>query len=115
MNVIIRSESAHRDDLMDMLKNKTIQIIQCLQNNNIMLPDNSIKIWIKQFADTQFYPKIEIDVDNQELQYDVNHDGSIGEAHFKTFVKNGSVYNRVDIDKMQAAPLLIRIDNLIRY
>lgn len=115
MNVLIRPESADRPDLMNMLQYETTKILTLLHNKGIDLPDNSVKIWIKEFSDTKFFPKIEIDVNGQELQYDLLHSGEIKEAHFKSFIKQGNKTVRHDLDKMSADPLLIKIDNIVRY
>lgn len=115
MNVLIRPESANRPDLMQMLKFTTTQMILKLNSHGVTLPDNSVKIWIKEFSETKLFPKVEFDYEGQELQYDLTHDGAIREAHFKSFVKRNGSTVRHDIDKMAANPMLIRIDNIIRF
>lgn len=115
MTVYIRPESAKNDVLMSMLQSVTSDMIIKLQNNNILLPNGSIKIWIKEFGKNKLFPKIEFDINNQELQYDISPDGYIQEVHFKTFKKENNSYHRYDIDKMSADPMLIKIDNIIRY
>lgn len=115
MNVLIRPESADNKPIMQALQFKTTEILTLLHNKGINLPDNSVKIWIKEFSTNKLFPKIEFDVNGQELQYDLNHSGEIQEAHFKSFVKQNGKTLRRDIDKMSADPLLIRIDNIVRY
>ncbi len=115
MNVVIRPESAQNPDLMTILKRTTEAIINKLAANNIHLADNSIKIWIKQFDETKFFPKIEFDYNGEELQYDLNLDGTIREAHFKSFVHTPKGVKRKDLEKEQANPFLINIDNCVRF
>lgn len=115
MNVLIRPESADNQQIMQALQFKTTQILTLLHNKGINLPDNSVKIWIKEFSPTKLFPKIEFDVNGQELQYDLTHDGEIQEAHFKSFIRKNNKTVRHDIEKINADPLLIRIDNIVRY
>ena len=115
MNVLIRPESVNDPVLMPMLKHAAAGMIQTLQQNGIQLADNSVKIWIKEFGENKYFPKIEFDNNNQELQYDLTHDGEIREAHFKTFVHGKGGTKRHDIERTQADPLLVRIDSLLRH
>ncbi|MBO5435083.1 hypothetical protein J6A31_04605 [bacterium] len=115
MNVLIRPESDDNQELMAMLKRASSNMILRLKNHNIILADNSVKIWIKRFSENRLYPKIEFDVGNQELQYDMTADGFIREAHFKSFIRTASGTKRHDLDKMSADPLLITIDNILRF
>lgn len=115
MNILIRPESANRPDLMQMLKYTSAQMVLNIQNAGLTLPDGSVKIWIKEFSDTKLFPKVEFDHNGQELQYDLSHDGEIQEVHFKTFITKDGKRQRHDISKMNADPVLIRIDNIIRF
>ena len=116
MNVIIRPESANIPNLLDTLKKQTICVINALQAHNINLPDDSIKIWVKQFAAEKIYLKIEFDlVKGEELQYDLDPEGMFKEIHFKAFRPgpNGKII-RYDLNKEHANPMLARIDDVIQ-
>ncbi len=115
MQVAIRPESANNPTLMNMLKYQTNIMLRKLHNNGINLPDKAVKIWIKEFGNDKYFPKIEFDHNNQELQYDLTHEGEIREAHFKSFVRNGNKTQRRDLDRNDADALLVRIDTLLRY
>lgn len=115
MNVLIRPETANRPDLMQMLQYRTTQILTLLHNKGVTLPNNSVKIWIKEFSENKLFPKIEFDINGQEMQYDLDHEGNIQEVHFKSFIRQNGRTFRHDIDKTEADPLLIRIDNIVRY
>ena len=115
MQVAIRPESANHPQLMNMLKYQTNIMLRKLHDNGINLPDKAVKIWIKEFGNEKYFPKIEFDHNNQELQYDLTHEGEIREAHFKSFVRNGNKTQRRDLDRNDADALLVRIDTLLRY
>ena len=114
MEVIIRPETAKQDSLINMLQFEVTKMINKLQRFGYPLADRSVKIWVKEY-NSNFYPKIEFDVQGQELQYDMTPDGEINEAHFKQFVKNEGKTYRQDLNKENADPLLIRLDNIIRF
>lgn len=110
-----RPETAIDNDLLCMLERVSSLMIERVKNAGISLQKDSVKIWIKRFND-KLYPKIEFDVDGQELQYDMNHNGTVNEVHFKTFVKkddgvNG--YSRKDVLKEEANDILVKIDNVL--
>ena len=115
MKIGIRPESANNPTLMIMLKRKTALMLDVLHANGIDLPDKAVKIWIKEFGADKYFPKIEFDHNNQELQYDLTHEGEIREAHFKSFVKTDNKTQRRDLDRKDADALLVRIDTLLRY
>lgn len=115
MNVQIRQESADNQQLLDMLKYTVTKMIHTLELNGIILPDNSVKIWVKQFNNSRFFPKIEFDNGRQELQFDMTHDGMIQEVHFKSFIHTATGTKRHDMNKQDANPLLQRIDNILRF
>lgn len=114
MNVQIRQSTADNSVLMDMLKRTATELLTTLHNNGINFDNNSVKIWIKEY-NKKLFPKIEFDVQGEELQYDLTHDGAIREAHFKTFIHTNHGTKRKDLEKKNANPLLIRIDNILRY
>ena len=113
MKVMIRPESAKEPKIMNMLQQTATRMINILYANGIELSDNSMKVWIKEF-DGRYYPKIEIDSYDQELQYDLNADGEILETHFKSFKHTKSYHKRVDLCKEEAHPVLAKIDTLLR-
>lgn len=115
MNVQIRRESANKPDLLEMLKFTTRNMLNLLHANGIVLTDNSVKIWIKEFNGNRYFPKIEFDNLGQELQYDITHDGMIREVHFKSFVHQNGKTKRHDISKENANQLLQDIDNILRF
>lgn len=112
ISVTVRSENKGTDDMIAMLQTKAIEMICKLRENGIKLKPNAVKIWVKNFGNN-FYPKIEFDVDSQELQYDMRLNGTINEVHFKTFVTVGDKTKRVDVLKENAHPILIAIDSII--
>ena len=89
-------------------------MIRTLYNNGVVLPDHAVKIWIKEYSNGSLFPKVEFDWHDQELQYDLTTEGEIKEAHFKSFVHTQSCTRRKDVDKKDADPLLIKIDNILR-
>ena len=117
MIIQIRPESAEHSELMPMLKSVAVRMCDRLAQYDIYFSDNRVKIWIKQYGESAFFPKIEFDLNNDyELQYDINRDGSIREAHFKLFFHDhtGAVHRR-DIDKSESHPRLQKIDDILRY
>ena len=114
MYVEIRKISANNEILMDMLKYNAIKMIQMLNANGIILNDDCVKIWIKQFSDDIFYPKIEFDTDRQEIQYDMTTDGDIREIHYKRFTGTRGRSRRIDIARDDLKPMLLCIDTIIR-
>lgn len=111
----VRPYSVNSASLLSMLDRVSMAMIERITNEGIYLKPNSVKIWVKQYAD-KLYPKIEFDVNGQELQYDLNHDGTINEVHFKKFEKSDDencVWKRRDIPKHEANRLLRTIDNIL--
>ena len=99
---------------MNMLKYVVTQMVKRLQANNIFLPDNIIKIWIKEMGPERQFPKIEFDMDSQELQYELDTNGTIKEKHFKSWVHSSTgALRRYDIEKHEASALLQSIDNIL--
>jgi len=113
INVTVRAQSAKNPEMLKMLKYEASKMINHLISKNIQIEPVKINIWIKQYGDSKFYPKIEFDFDNQELQYDLNYEGQIVETHYKTFLHSGSSIKRKDISKEDANSLLNAIDNEI--
>lgn len=114
MYVEIRSISAKNDMLMDMLKYHAMNMIHMLNAHGITLNDDCVKIWIKQYSDEIFYPKIEFDTERQEIQYDMTVDGAIREIHYKRFTGTKGRSRRVDIARNDLKPLPRMIDDIIR-
>ena len=114
MYVEIRSISAKNDMLMDMLKYHAMNMIHMLNAHGITLNDDCVKIWIKQYSDEIFYPKIEFDTERQEIQYDMTVDGTIREIHYKRFTGTRGRSRRVDITRNDLKPLPRMIDDIIR-
>lgn len=115
MNVQIRPESADKPELLEMLKYSVTNMIKTLYANGIILQDNSVKIWIKEFNGHRYFPKIEFDANGQELQYDMTNDGMIREVHFKSFIHQQGKTKRHDINKQNAHSLLQEIDDILRF
>jgi hypothetical protein len=113
INVTVRAQSAKNPEILKMLKYEASRMINHLMNKNIQIEPVKINIWIKQYGDSKFYPKVEFDFDNQELQYDLNYEGQIVETHYKTFLHNGNNIKRKDIPKEELNSLLDAIDNEI--
>ena len=114
MYVEIRNISVHNDVLMDMLKYNVIKMVNMLNAHGIILNDDCVKIWIKQYSDDIFYPKIEFDTDRQEIQYDMTVDGDIREIHYKRFTGTKGRSRRIDIARDDLKPALRVIDDIIR-
>ena len=114
MYVEIRNISVHNDVLMDMLKYNVIKMVNMLNAHDIILNDDCVKIWIKQYSDDIFYPKIEFDTDRQEIQYDMTVDGDIREIHYKRFTGTKGRSRRIDIARDDLKPALRVIDDIIR-
>ena len=114
MYVEIRNISVHNDILMDMLKYNVIKMVNMLNAHGIILNDDCVKIWIKQYSDDIFYPKIEFDTDRQEIQYDMTVDGDIREIHYKRFTGTKGRSRRIDIARDDLKPALRVIDDIIR-
>lgn len=114
MYVEIRNISVHNDVLMDMLKYNVMKMVNMLNAHGIILNDDCVKIWIKQYSDDIFYPKIEFDTDRQEIQYDMTVDGDIREIHYKRFTGTKGRSRRIDIARDDLKPALRVIDDIIR-
>lgn len=114
MYVEIRNISVRNDVLMDMLKYNVIKMVNMLNARGIILNDDCVKIWIKQYSDEIFYPKIEFDTDRQEIQYDMTVDGDIREIHYKRFTGTKGRSRRIDIASDDLKPTLLIIDDIIR-
>lgn len=114
MYVEIRNISVRNDVLMDMLKYNVIKMVNMLNARGIILNDDCVKIWIKQYSDEIFYPKIEFDTDRQEIQYDMTVDGDIREIHYKRFTGTKGRSRRIDIARDDLKPTLLIIDDIIR-
>lgn len=114
MYVEIRKISAQNTALMEMLQYSTIKMIKILNAAGITLTDDCVKIWIKQYADDIFYPKIEFTTEHQELQYDMTDDGAIREVHYKAFSGGKGRIHRIDIAQEDLKPTLHLIDAIIR-
>ena len=114
MYVEIRNISVHNDILMDMLKYNVMKMVNMLNARGIILNDDCVKIWIKQYSDDIFYPKIEFDTDRQEIQYDMTVDGDIREIHYKRFTGTKGRSRRIDIARDDLKPTLRVIDDIIR-
>lgn len=114
MYVEIRPISAKNDKLMQMLQYTANNMIMLLNAYGISLPDDCVKIWIKDYAGREFYPKIEFDIGRQEIQYDITEDGFIREAHYKQFVGRAGRCKRLDIARKDLNQKLLYIDTLIR-
>ena len=114
MYVEIRNISVHNDVLMDMLKYNVVKMVNMLNAHGIILNDDCVKIWIKQYSDDIFYPKIEFDTDRQEIQYDMTVDGDIREIHYKRFTGTKGRSRRIDIARDDLKPALRVIDDIIR-
>ena len=114
MYVEIRNISVHNDILMDMLKYNVMKMVNMLNAHGIILNDDCVKIWIKQYSDDIFYPKIEFDTDRQEIQYDMTVDGDIREIHYKRFTGTKGRSRRIDIARDDLKPALRIIDDIIR-
>lgn len=96
-------------NLLEMLKTRATLYEQICNRNNV---NPTVFIWVKKFGNA-FYPKIEFDVGEQELQYDMNLDGTINEVHFKSFEKENNKWVRKDFIKEEANPVARAIDELI--
>lgn len=114
MYVEIRNISVHNDVLMDMLKYNVMKMVNMLNARGIILNDDCVKIWIKQYSDDIFYPKIEFDTDRQEIQYDMTVDGDIREIHYKRFTGTKGRSRRIGIARDDLKPALRIIDDIIR-
>lgn len=116
MRVGIRPESANDPAVLEMLKCKSIQLIQVLTANGIALYDDCVYLWIKQLPDGRLFPKIQIDVVyGQELEYEFNIDGDYQNVRFKAFISQQTGrLKRNDIQKEQAHPILIQIDDIVQ-
>lgn len=114
MYVEIRPFTANHPILIEMLKKETIRMITILYQNGIVLNDDCIKIWVKQYSDEIFYPKIEFDSNRQEIQYDMTETGMIREVHYKRFTGTKGRSTRIDIAKTELVPILTMIDDIIR-
>lgn len=114
MYVEIRNISVHNDVLMDMLKYNVVKMVNMLNAHGIILNDDCVKIWIKQYSDDIFYPKIEFDTDRQEIQYDMTVDGDIREIHYKRFTGTKGRSRRIDIARDDLKLALRVIDDIIR-
>ena len=114
MYVEIRNISVYNDVLMDMLKYNVMKMVNMLNAHGIILNDDCVKIWIKQYSDDIFYPKIEFDTDRQEIQYDMTVDGDIREIHYKRFTGTKGRSRRIDIARDDLKPALRVIDDIIR-
>lgn len=114
MYVEIRKISAKNEQLMDMLKYNVMKMVSMLNAKGVTLTDDCVKIWIKQFSDDIFYPKIEFDTDRQEIQYDMTVEGEIREIHYKCFTGSRGNSRRIDIARNELKPKLVIIDNIIR-
>ncbi len=113
--ISIRHESYNDNAILRDLTEKATQMAKAVLDKGIALSE--IKIWIKarQYNDEiRLYPKIEIDVQNQELQYDMTLGMEINEVHFKSFKKNYHGTQRIDLQKQNADTTLSRIDDIIR-
>lgn len=113
INVTIRKESANNQEILKMLKFEATKMINHLISKNIQIEPVKINIWVKQYGDSKFYPKIEFDFDNQEVQYDLDYEGQIVETHYKTFLHNQGSIRRKDISKTELNQLLNSVDNEI--
>lgn len=114
MYIEIRPITARHGPLMEMLKFNVAKMVHALNANGIMLNDDCVKIWIKQYSDEIFYPKIEFDSDRQEIQFDMSTDGEIKEIHYKRFTGTRGRSNRIDISRAELKPSLLAIDMIIR-
>lgn len=115
MHVITKGENASNVHIFDMLKYEVTKIILAIQAEGIELPDRCVKIWVKEYREDKLYPKIEIDLFGQELQYDLDMtDGHITETHFKVFVKSTTGVKRYDVNKSDAHVTLQRIDDIVQ-
>ena len=114
MYVEIRPITAKHDKLMQMLQYTAINMATMLTANGIVLFDDCVKIWIKEYAGREFYPKIEFDIGRQEIQYDMTEDGYIREAHYKQFVGGTGRSRRLDIARNDLYPSLLQIDSMLR-
>jgi len=112
--MIIRKESVQDKELLEMLKMKVKFMISKLEDWDIYLNEEDVKIWIKEF-NGKLYPKIEFDFNKQELQYDLTEVGQIKEAHFKSFRQWKGKFFRKDLKKEKADLFLQTIDNIIRF
>lgn len=112
--IIVRKNTIDNSDLLKMLFKASSEMLIILIKNNVFLKKGALKIWIKESKDN-YYPKIEFSNNKEELQYDINLDGTINEVHFKTFKKVDGIYKRRDIAKEYADKKLQIIDNFIRY
>ena len=116
MIILVKSASADCPELMTMLKSVTIRMCDHLATYGIFFRDYQVRIWIKEYGDGAFFPKVEFATNNDyELQYDISRDGYIKEAHFKFFehTADGSV-KRHDIDKFHTDPFLAQVDDILR-
>jgi len=114
MKVQIRPESVENERLMTMLKHEVSEMILKLDRHKFPMYENMVHIWIKEY-NGNFYPKIEFDINRQEIQYDMTVDGEINETHFKSFEKRGNKTIRVDLAKKDACVELQRLDTIIRF
>lgn len=114
MYVEIRRITARNDKLMDMLKFNAVKMIRMLNAHGVILNDDCVKIWIKQYSDDIFYPKIEFDTRRQELQYDMTEDGNIREIHYKRFTGTKGRSRRIDIAREDLITELRIMDDIIR-
>ena len=106
----IRETSCNDDpNLLEMLKARATAYEQICNKNNV---NPTVFIWVKKFGNN-LYPKLEFDVGEQELQYDLRADGTINEVHFKSFEKENGKWVRKDLLKEEANPVARAIDDLI--
>ena len=114
MAITVRRCSCREPNLLNMLKFESEKMVNHLLEQGVDISPVRIWIWIKQYDEDQFFPKIEFDYNNQELQYDLNGIGAIVETHFKTFVRIKGRATRKDLDVSEIDPLLKRIDEEIK-
>ena len=112
--VKVRPESQDNPELMAMLRHEVTAMLCKLNAHRFPIYQHMATIWIKEY-NGKFYPKIEFDINRQELQYDMNADGTINEVHFKSFEVRGNKHVRVDLVRDEACPELIRLDTIIRF
>ena len=109
-------KTAHVEDLLE--AEFEIDEVHTDENGNneynASYNDDCVKIWIKQYSDDIFYPKIEFDTDRQEIQYDMTVDGDIREIHYKRFTGTKGRSRRIDIARDDLKPALRVIDDIIR-
>ncbi len=116
ITIKIREESAWGKDGITLLNNiiaKAMKIAYQIDFADIPIKDDTIYVWVKKFTNKdgsiEYYPKIEIDSNNEELQLDCYPDGSIREYHFKTFNRASGGWTREDTVKSNADKMLQRV------